>query len=82
MAKDNKEMAFITDAAYGFVDNQGVGLQLQLRLIQGGTVLFIKAEEANKFIEELKIGNVLGLKGKPVAVSVGEDRIVRFEHLL
>ena len=83
MEKDNKEMAFITDVAYGFVDNQGVGLQLQIRLIRGGTVLFIGAEEANKFIEELKIGNVLVLKGRPIAVSVGyEDNIVRFEHLL
>lgn len=82
MEKNNEELALITQAKYGYVDNQGVGLSLTIRILRGATQLFVDNETAKKFIEETKLEDVTALRGAPVVVSVGEDRMVRFERFL
>lgn len=76
-----EEMAYVLNVGYGYVEGQGVGLQLEVRLINGAAMILVDAETANKMIEETKMGNVLGIKGKPVAVTV-EDKVVKFSRFL
>jgi len=82
--EENKdfEMGLITRTVYGYSDNQGVGLLMEVRILQGAAQLFLPQEAVTNMLTELKIGNIEILKGAPCVVSVGEDKIVRFERLL
>ena len=76
------EMGLITDVKYGYVDNQGVGLSMEIRILTGYTSLFMAVDAATKFFEEVKLGSILFLKGRPVVVSHDENGVIKFENFL
>lgn len=81
--EDNKalEMGMIVDVSYGFT-NAGVGLGMEIRTLEGNTVLFMEAGSVTQLLIDIKLSNIMALRGRPCAVSIDEDKTVRFERLI
>lgn len=77
-----RELAMITNVAYGYQEKSGVGLVYSLQLLEGQTVLFMEAAKVTEILTERKISNVMNLKGSACSVNVDEGEIISFESLL
>jgi hypothetical protein len=77
-----REMGYINDLAYGYIDTQGVGLKLNVRLLEGFVSLFMDAASVTKLLTESKLSNIGVLQGKPIVVTIDENKTVRFEKFL
>lgn len=81
MKNQDLELAIITDISYGYVDNQGVGLSLAVRILRGGAVVFMDAENVTQFLNDTKISNITAFNGKPCIVRV-KDNTITFVNML
>lgn len=83
MEEDKKdiEMGMIVDVSYGFT-KAGVGLGMEIRTLGGNTILFMESAAVTQLLTDIKLANVMALRGRPCAVSIDEDKTVRFEGLI